>query len=243
MSLFKLMEEKRFQEFCDIYEAHAEEQSTAPEFADLIVGNYLMALLGGKNYKKAIEICTEEMAKNENRGNRPDRSASNIYICCSIAKMELGQKDAMEILYAGRKANYQDIARTELPCVMYYEAIMLGDEKGRRESLKLLKARLKSKGSASPYFAIAQYLTGGYTEEEMLHQIATFDPVLRERQAVKAQFYAAIKNFEEGNLAEYIKHLQNANDLYDICPCVVMEAEYHLTQICLSKSESRAEKL
>lgn len=236
MSLFQWIEEKWFQEFCDIYEEHAGEQSTAPEYADLMIGNYLTALLGSKNYEKAIEICMEEIAKNENRGNKPDRSSSNIYICCSIAKMELGQKDAMEILYAGRKANYQDLSRTELPCILYSEAILLGAEKGRRESIKLLKARLKNKGSSSPYFAIAQFITGGYTEEEMLRQISEFDSVLRERQTVKAQFYAAIKNFEEGHMKEYVEHLQKADALYDLCPAVVMEPEYHLTQICLSKA-------
>lgn len=243
MSLFKLIEQKRFQEFCDVYEEHAESQGENSEFSDLVAGNYLTALLGSKKYKKAIEFCFGEILKNENRGNRPDRSSSDIYIACSIAKMELGQKDAMEILYMGRKANYQDISRTELPCIMYYEAIMLGDEKGRKESIKLLKARLKNKESTSPYFAVAHFIVGRYTESEMLSQIERFVPILRERQKVKALFYAAVKNFEEGNIKEYIEHLQEANDLYNICPAIVMEPEYHLTQICLSKIESIDKKL
>lgn len=236
MGQFKLIEQKKFQEFCNIYEEKAKIKNQDPELADLVPGNYVLALLGKKDYGRVVETCVKQIAENANQKKSLDRSSSRFYIACSIAKMELGQvEEAYDILYEGRNAKYQDISRTELACVMYYESVMLGNTKGRKTSINLLNNRLRGKANISEEFAIASFILGKCTESDMLNQIEKFVPVLRERHKMQALFYMAIKNFEEGDIKKYNEYLQAANNLYYSCPTVTIEFEYYLTQICLSK--------
>lgn len=238
MSLFKLITAKRFSEFCEIYEKNAQFQNQDPEFSDLTPKNYILALMGDKRYNKVIDVCCEEIFRNDNRSNGPDRSSDNNYIACSIAQMELHMPDAIDTLYKGRNAAYQSISRTELPCIMYYEAVMLNDEKAKKQSLKLLEARLKNNKDPSYEFAVAQFITGRYTEEELLEKINSIVPILLERYKAKALFYIAVKEYEKGNKERYIDLLYSIENLYYKQPFIVIEWEYLLSHICIEKEES-----
>ena len=115
MGLFKLIEQGKYQEFCCLYEEKAGIRNSHPELADLIPGNYLLALLGLKDYNKIVEVCEKHVLENVNRKGSLNRSTSDFYIACSIAKMELGNaNEAYKILYDGirqRQRSIQDTIR------------------------------------------------------------------------------------------------------------------------------------
>lgn len=236
MGPFKLIEQGKYQEFCCLYEEKAGIRNSHPELADLIPGNYLLALLGLKDYNKIVEVCEKHVLENVNRKGSLNRSTSDFYIACSIAKMELGNaNEAYKILYEGRNSKYQDISRTQVACVLYYEAVMLRDEKAKKTSKNLLSKRLKGQTNLSEEFAIANFILGKCTEYELLNQIEKYIPILRERHKIQALFYMAVKRYENGDFTKYIEYLREANNLYYICPAVTVELEYYMTQICLSK--------
>ena len=100
MGLFRLIEQRKFQEFCHLYEEKVEIRDQNPEFADLIPGNYILALLGLKDYHGVVDMCMKHISENANRKGSSNRSSSKFYVACAIAKMELGQvEDAYKILY------------------------------------------------------------------------------------------------------------------------------------------------
>lgn len=236
MGAFELIEERRFQEFCDLYETYAHLRAKNSDFRDLMPGNYITALLGTKNYHKLVEFCLEQMDENANRKSGPDRSSAKNFIACSIGFMELQQYDnAIAYIKAGSSSKYQDLARTQVPSIMYYEAVMLADKKSKQTSQKMLNARLRKEESSTVDFAIAKFLVGRCTSDEMLVQIDSFSPIMRERRKVQALFYMAIKEFEAGNREKYYQYLAEAYNLYDECHSITLEFEYYLTEICLSK--------
>ena len=236
MGLFRLIEQRKFQEFCHLYEEKVEIRDQNPEFADLIPGNYILALLGLKDYHGVVDMCMKHISENANRKGSSNRSSSKFYVACAIAKMELGQvEDAYKILYEGRNAKYQDISRTEVACAMYYEAVMFHDTTARKTCMKLLNGRIKGETGISKEFAVADFILGKCTELELLNQMEGFVPVLRERHKMKALFYMAMKRFEDKDITKYIEYLKEANSLYYVCPTVTVELEYYMIQICLSK--------
>lgn len=239
MGAFELIQERRFQEFCNLYETCAHLRPERNEYQDLMSGNYILALLGAKNYDRLVEFCLEEIRKDElNRGRKIDRRSSSLYIGCSIGYFELQKYDkALELIAEGCSVPYQDISRTQAPSVMFYEAVMLNDKKAKQSAEKLLGTRVKKAQAAPNELAIAGFLVDRCSEEEMLAQMDSFPPVLRERHLVQALFYRAIKEFAKGNTEQYLRYLNEACRLYDECPYVTMSYEYYLAEACLSKAE------
>lgn len=48
MGAFQLIENKQFQKFCELYERKSHLRATTADYADLMPGNYMRALLGAK---------------------------------------------------------------------------------------------------------------------------------------------------------------------------------------------------
>lgn len=196
----------------------------------------MIALIGARQYETLISFClsmNEEIQKNS---PKIDRSSSVYYIALSIGYFELQKYEkAVQSLLDGSRAAYQDISRTRVPCLLYYEATMLNDKKAKQASKRLLNARLRKQTALSPEYAAAGFLVGKCTSEEMFSQIELCPSVLRERAKVKACFYMAVKAFENGDLDGYAKYLKDACDLYRSVPAVTLEFEYHLAEICLQK--------
>lgn len=236
MGAFELIEDRKFQEFCDLYEACAHLRTKDPNYSDLMPGNYITALLGTKDYHKLVEFCLRQIIENANRKSGPDRSSAKNFIACSIGFMELQQYDeAMAHITAGSSSKYQDLARTQVPSIMYYESVMLGDKKSMQASKRILNTRLRKGDTSTADFAIARFLVGRCSSDEMLGQINSISPIMRERHKVQALFYMAIKEFEAGNGEKYYQYLTEAYNLYNECHSVTMEIEYYLAEICLSK--------
>ncbi len=236
MGAFELIEKKEYDAFCALYLEKAHLRKIESEYADLMPGNYIAALIGARQYEALVEFCLESIEEIRQTSVKIDRSTSNYFIGLSIGYFELKKfSEALQAIRDGSRATYQDLPRTQVPGILYYEATMLNDKKAKQEGKKLLNARLRNKNTLSPEFAAAKFLVGKCSSDEMLAQIDTHRPILKERAKVQALFYMAVKAFEMGDFDGYAKHLKTACDLYHSAPIVTVEFEYHLAEICYSK--------
>ena len=236
MGAFELIEKQQFRDFCNLYETCAHLRSDKAEYQDLIPGNYILALLGARNYGRLVEFCLQEIDKEVNSKSKIDRRSSYLYIACSIGYFERQEYEkALEMITEACSVPYQDISRTQAPCVMYYEAVMLNDKKAKQLSIKLLNARVRKAQTIPRELAIASFLVDKCSREEMLAQIDDFPPILRERHLVRALFYIAVKELERGNTEQSRRYFREACSLYDECHSVTMSYEYYLAEACLSK--------
>lgn len=55
MGAFELIEKKRYDEFCSLYLQKSHLRKEQAECADLMPGNYVMALIGARQYKKLYQ--------------------------------------------------------------------------------------------------------------------------------------------------------------------------------------------
>lgn len=228
MGAFALIRERRYEEFCRLYE----EKGRGGE-GDLMPGNYVMALLGARRFEALVAFCREQIGAIRARSVKIDRSSSLYFLGESIGLFALGDHPAaLQALREGSKAAYQDLPRTQVPGVLYYEAVMLGDKEAKKESKRLLNTRLRNKDLTMPDFGAAALLAGKRPAGEVLAQLDTLPPILRERRKVQALFYMAVRAFEEGDREGYGGHLQEACALYHSAPAVTMEFEYHLAELC-----------
>ena len=102
----------------------------------------MRALLGAKKIEQLIEFCQNEVKRRE----QIDRTTTDFYIGLSIGYFLQNNFDkAGKALIDGSKAKYQDIARTEVACIMYWESVSTHNDVLKRESKKILKKSLASK--------------------------------------------------------------------------------------------------
>ena len=239
MGAFELIEKQEYDTFCVLYLGKAHLRKIQSEYADLMPGNYAIALIGAKQYESLVSFCLETIEEIRQNSTKIDRSSSNFFVALSIGYFEQKKfPEALQALRDGSRAAYQDRSRTQVPGILYYEATMLNDKKAKQESKKLLNARLRNKNTLSPEFAAAKFLVGKCSSEEMFTQIDTLPPILKERAKVQALFYMAVKAFEAGNFDEYTRHLNDACNLYNSVPTVTLEFEYQLAKICSSRIDS-----
>lgn len=240
MGAFELIEKKEYNAFCSLYLEKAHLRNTQSEYADLMPGNYVTALMGARQYETLVSFCLKTIEGERQNSAKRDRSSSKIHIALSIGYFELKKfPEALQAIRDGSRAAYQDLPRTQVPGILYYEATILNDKAAKQESKKLINARLRNKDAQSPEFAAARFLVGKCSSEEMIAQIDSLRPILRERAKVQALFYMAVKAFEIGDLDGYANYLRAACDLYHIEPAVTMEVEYHLAEICAERSVHR----
>lgn len=137
MGAFQLIENKQFQKFCELYERKSHLRATTADYADLMPGNYMRALLGAKKIEQLIEFCQNEVKRRE----QIDRTTTDFYIGLSIGYFLQNNFDkAGKALIDGSKAKYQDIARTEVACIMYWESVSTHNDVLKRESKKIFVA-------------------------------------------------------------------------------------------------------
>lgn len=236
MGAFALIEKKAYEAFCALYLEKAHLRTTQSEYADLVPGNYVTALIGARQYERLVSFCLETIEEIRKSSVKIDRSSSKFFVALSIGYFELKKfPEALQAIRDGSRAVYQDRPRTQVPGILYYEATMLNDRTAKQESKKMLNARLRNKSVLFPEFSTAKFLVGKCSSAEMLTQIDTLPPVLRERVKVQALFYMAVKAFEMGDFDGYAEHLEAACGLYRSVPAITIEFEYHLAEICFSR--------
>lgn len=214
MGAFQLIENKQFQKFCELYERKSHLRATTADYADLMPGNYMRALLGAKKIEQLIEFCQNEVKRRE----QIDRTTTDFYIGLSIGYFLQNNFDkAGKALIDGSKAKYQDIARTEVACIMYWESVSTHNDVLKRESKKILKNRLRAK--VSPHNLVTAAFLLDRCDENDMHSLidGIENSILKYRALVLCYFCIAAKQLERGDQNGYSEALRQVCMLYDKC--------------------------
>ena len=73
MGAFKLIEQKEYKKFCELYLDKSHLRKSQSEYVDLIPGNYIIALIGARQYETLISFClsmNEEVQKSSQKNMR-----------------------------------------------------------------------------------------------------------------------------------------------------------------------------
>ena len=228
------MKNKQFQKFCELYERKSHLRATTADYADLMPGNYMRALLGAKKIEQLIEFCQNEVKRRE----QIDRTTTDFYIGLSIGYFLQNNFDkAGKALIDGSKAKYQDIARTEVACIMYWESVSTHNDVLKRESKKILKNRLRAK--VSPHNLVTAAFLLDRCDENDMHSLidGIENSILKYRALVLCYFCIAAKQLERGDQNGYSEALRQVCMLYDKSPAVTIEIEYHLANILFQEEQ------
>ena len=234
MGAFQLIENKQFKKFCELYERKSHLRATTADYADLMPGNYMRALLGAKKIEQLIEFCQNEVKRRE----QIDRTTTDFYIGLSIGYFLQNNFDkAGKALIDGSKAKYQDIARTEVACIMYWESVSTHNDVLKRESKKILKNRLRAK--VSPHNLVTAAFLLDRCDENDMHSLidGIENSILKYRALVLCYFCIAAKQLERGDQNGYSEALRQVCMLYDKSPAVTIEIEYHLANILFQEEQ------
>lgn len=243
MGHYSLILEKRYQEFCDVYREKGHLCKTDPgEYGDLQPGSQVRALLALGEYGEAAQVCRDMMRQEaEESARRGYDARSSIWLIdLAIACMKLGRyAEAAQAIREAPHANYQP-NRVQAPCLMYYMAAAMEDKDLKRESVKVLNARLRTKAGGEPAFAPVRFLRDKIGEEQLLTETETItNPTLYLRALVSAKFLIAVKRYEKGNLEGCRQALKETCGLYEQDHIAVMPVEYFLAESWLSELESQ----
>lgn len=239
MGYYSLILEKRYREFCEVYreKGHLYKENPA-EYGDLRPGSQVRALLEIGEYGEAAQVCRQMIQQEADESARRgyDARSSTWLIFLAIACWKLG--DCAEAAQAIREAphtNYQP-NRVQAPCLMYYMAAAMEDPELKRESIRLLNARLRTKAGTEPAFAPVRFLRDRIDEEQLLVETAVIaSPKLYLRSLVPAKFYIALKRYEKGDLEGCRQSLEEACALYKRDPVAAMPCEYFLAESWLNE--------
>lgn len=239
MGNYTLIMEKRYQEFCDLYREKSHLCKSNPqEYGDLLPGSYVQALLGLGEYEEVIRVCQQELQKEADNSVQWGFNASSAYtrIDLGTAYMKLGRYDeAAQAIREAPRAAYQS-NRIQAPCLMYYMAVAMEDDKLKRESIRVLNARLRAKAATGPAFAPVRFLRDKIDEKQLLAETAAeTQPTLYLRKLVPALFLIAVKRYEKGDIDGCRQSLKETCALYEKDHIVVMCPEYFLAESWLAE--------
>lgn len=247
MGHYSLILEKRYQEFCDVYREKGHLCKTDPrEYGDLQPGSQVRALLAIGEYEEAAQVCRQMLQQEaEESARRGYDARSSIWLIdLSIACMKQGRyAEASQAIREAPHTNYQP-NRIQAPCLMYYMAIVMEDQALKRESVKVLNARLRTKAGAELAFAPVRFLRDKIDERQLLSETAAeTNPKLYMRALVPAKFLIAVKRYERGDLEGCRQALKETCGLYEEDQIAVMPCEYFLAESWLAELEGKgAEK-
>lgn len=241
LGYYSLLLEKRYREFCEVYREKGRLCKENPaEYGDLQPGSQVRALLEIGEFEEAARVCRQMIQQEAEESARRgyDASSSTWPIFLAIACMKLGRyAEAAQAIQEAPRANYQP-NRVQAPCLMYYMAIVMEDKDLKRESVKVLNARLRTKAGTEPAFAPVRFLRDKISEEQLLAETETItNPKLYLRALVPAKFLIAVKRYETGNLEGCCQALKETCGLYERDQIAVMPCEYFLAESWLAELE------
>lgn len=187
----------------------------------LTLNNKCLALLALKKYEEAIEV-SESLITNSIVGE-----SDSDYKKKGVALWFLDRKqEAIGVWKSALNTPYTDAAGgVEVPALLFFAAVMTSDVKLRKESMKLLRRRVKSKRIINWPGAIASYLLGDIDEQTLLAGIST-QPSLQSRGLCQANFYIAVKCLESGDI-ERARAL--VNEIHQLPKVAMLHMEFYLS--------------
>ena len=174
-------------------------------------------------------MMRQEAEESARRGY--DARSSIWLIDLAIACMKQGHyPEAAQAIREAPHTNYQP-NRIQAPCLMYYMAVVMEDENLKRESIKVLNTRLRTKVGTEPAFAPVRFLRDKIGEAQLLSETAEeTNPKLYLRALVPAKFLIAVKRYEKGELESCRQALKETCCLYEQDRIAVMPVEYFLAE-------------
>jgi tetratricopeptide (TPR) repeat protein len=186
---WELIETQEYERAAEAYaqQIEAGDSSKAPRF------NRGLALLGMRNYHAAEGVFAEIVRSNR---QTPDTSSAGEYLALGVCQWCQDQPhEAIASWRSGLDAHYTDAAGgVEAPATLLYAARRLHDPAIEREALQLLRRHMASAQLGNWPGAIAPYLLGAISEQEVLMKSRrpTAPPVLIERFRCQATFYLGV---------------------------------------------------
>jgi tetratricopeptide (TPR) repeat protein len=208
-----LIKLKKFEEAYSFYDNEYEKHQRKSD-----LGKRAVASLNLKNYKDALKGFLELI-----RLNNGDSDADYIY--AGTCYWILGNKaEAINLWKEGLTSTYTDAAGgIEIPATLFFAAISLGNQELLKEAVSLLRKRWKAKSVVNWPGAIAGYLLGKFSEQEVLEAISDH-PTLRIREMCQALFYFGIQCLKNGDRKGFISYMEQCSS----SEYGYLEQEYYL---------------
>jgi tetratricopeptide (TPR) repeat protein len=155
---------------------------------------------------------------------RPD-SASG-YIGAGIASWWLNQKtNAIQLWKKTVESNYTDAAGGITgPALLFFAASRLHDVNLEKDSLRLLKAKSRTKRASAWPGPVAEYILGNISETDLIEK-ANRRPALKSRMLTKSHFWIGVAHYRRNDVQGYHYHLNQAYLGH------MVEPEYYLAKI------------
>lgn len=239
LGFYSLILEKRYQEYRDVFRERGHLCKSEPEkYGDLLPGSYVQALLALGEYEEVVQVCQREIQREVEESARRgyDVRSSPWRISLGTAYMKMGRyAEAADAIRGAPRVNYQP-NRIQAPCLMYYMAIVMEDGKLKKDSVKVLNARLRTKAGTEPAFAPIRFLRDKIDEAQLLAETSTItQPQRYIRALVPAMFLIAVKRYESEDLEGCCRSLSETCALYERNHIAVMPCEYFLAESWLSE--------
>jgi hypothetical protein len=212
ISCWSLIEQKKFEEACLKADEDYKITKSRPHLY-----NKIIALLILKKYEEAVNLSLDLI-------KTADISSDAEFIDAGTSFWLLGKyDDAIRMWKAGLNKQYTDAAGgVEIPSLLYYAAVSLGDNNLEKEAVGILNKKFGKKRLIVDIGAIASYILNKIDDEELLNSYGPFIN-LRERLQCKAYFYIAVRCLKNGNMDGFYENLEKCitNETY-------LENEYFL---------------
>lgn len=211
-SPWNLVRSGRYQE---ALAAYSQRYAETREISNLANIGYVQLNLG--NPVEACD-CFAEVLKvsNDNDGT---------YLLLGTAQWLAGKKEAaVETWRSGLNTPYTDAAGgVQLPGILLYGAVRMGDRKVEQEVIRLLKKRWKP-GRNAPWPApLAGLHLEGQSAEQLSHSLSQH-PILRARQLCQMHFHLGVAALRQAAEDAAIGHMQAAA----ADPAALIQVEYYL---------------
>ena len=224
LGTWELVIQKRFDEACK--RADLDYEKTKDIFS---LKNKVFALLNLNKYQETIDLCNCLIEA------RQGESESEFQLKGVAYWMLNDTEKAVEIWKEGLKSKFKDAAGgVEIPAMLFFAAVSMSNKGLEKESLKLLKKRVKSKSVINLPGAIALYLLGRINEERMFSIIEDQTAIIA-RQLCQANFYVAINKKACGEFDANKKYLYQA---VSQAPSSFLKPEFYLAQNEINKFNS-----
>lgn len=163
---------------------------------------------------------------------RPDSDSG--YIGAGIALWWLNRKiDAVNMWKNAIKCKYTDAAGGVMgPALIFFASSMLNDLDLEKYSIRILKAKYRTKRAGAWPGPIAGFILGKITETDLLEK-AVQRPGLRARILTKAHFWIGVFCFRQNNIDGFRDHLYQSHMGH------IIEPEYYLAKYELKSLKAK----
>jgi len=216
-AVWQLLQDGRFEEACSTADREYSETQSL-----LALRNKVYALLRLDRNREAAILCDDIIGLD---GGNSDSD----YISLGVAQWRDGRRiEAVATWQLASDTKHTDAAGgVDVWLLCYFAAVKLADKTLMNRSESKLKSIGKRRSIANWPGAVALFILGKLTEDELL-ATRSEQPLLRARQLCKAEFYIGVMRLISGDLAGYRVHMHRSLSYGAVCP---LGPEYYLADV------------